>query len=95
MKSVHVTAYMLDPKFDKSIHSGEKINSAYAVITALSYHLGLDAGKDLGGLAKYKARPLARGWDLAVKPAHACIYLLEGTCTCSVHPPPNPTNIRL
>ncbi|XP_025763605.1 uncharacterized protein LOC109202521 [Oreochromis niloticus] len=57
MKPVHAAAYMLDPKYyDKGILSGEEINSAYAVITAMSDHLGLDKGKVLGSLAKYRTK---------------------------------------
>lgn len=47
---------MLDPKYDKGILSGEEINGAYAVITAMSDHLGLDKGKVLGSLAKYRTK---------------------------------------
>ncbi|KAL7384017.1 hypothetical protein ABVT39_022676 [Epinephelus coioides] len=39
MKPVHAAAYMLDPKYDKGILSGEEINGAYAVITAMADHL--------------------------------------------------------
>ncbi|CAI5681183.1 unnamed protein product [Oreochromis niloticus] len=57
MKPVHAAAYMLDPKYyDKGILSGEEINSAYVVITAMSDHLGLDKGKVLGSLAKYRTK---------------------------------------
>ena len=56
MKPVHAAAYMLDPKYDKGILSGEEINGAYAVITAMSDHLGLDKGKVLGSLAKYRTK---------------------------------------
>ena len=34
MKPVHAAAYMLDPKYDRGILSGEEINSAYALIKA-------------------------------------------------------------
>ena len=53
MKPVHAAAYMLNPKYDKDILSGEEINGTYAVVTAMSDHLGLDKGKVLGSLAKY------------------------------------------
>ena len=56
MKPVHAAAYMLDPKYDKGILSGEEINGAYVVITAMSDHLGLDKGKVLGSLAKYRTK---------------------------------------
>ncbi|CAI5689300.1 unnamed protein product [Oreochromis niloticus] len=56
MKPVHAAAYMLDPKYDNGILSGEEINGAYAVITAMSDHLGLDKGKVLGSLAKYQTK---------------------------------------
>ncbi|XP_033988379.1 uncharacterized protein LOC117484064 [Trematomus bernacchii] len=56
MKPVHAAAYMLDPKYDMGILSGEEINGAYAVITAMSDHLGLDKGKVLGSLAKYRTK---------------------------------------
>ena len=53
MKPVHAAAYMLNPKYDRDILSGEEINGTYAVVTAMSDHLGLDKGKVLGSLAKY------------------------------------------
>ncbi|KAJ4925101.1 hypothetical protein JOQ06_017838 [Pogonophryne albipinna] len=56
MKPVHAAAYMLDPKYDMGILSGEEINGAYRVITAMSDHLGLDKGKVLGSLAKYRTK---------------------------------------
>ena len=57
IKPVHAAAYMLDPKrYEKSILSGEEINRAYTVITSMSQHLGLDEGKVLGSLAKYRTK---------------------------------------
>ena len=57
MKPLHAAAYTLDPKmYEKSIVSGEEINRAYIVITIMSQHLGLDEGKFLGSLAKYRTK---------------------------------------
>ena len=56
MKPVHAAAYMLDPKYDRGLLSGEEVNGAYAVMTAMSDHLGLDKGKFLGSLAKYRTK---------------------------------------
>lgn len=56
MKPVHAAAYMLDPKYNRGILSGEEISGAYAVITTMSDHLGLDKGKVLGSLAKYRTK---------------------------------------
>ncbi|XP_060798111.1 uncharacterized protein LOC132900093 [Neoarius graeffei] len=56
VKPVHAAAYMLDPKYGQSMLSGEEINSAYSVFTALANHLSLDAGKVLGSLAKYRTK---------------------------------------
>ncbi|KAL0153896.1 hypothetical protein M9458_050817 [Cirrhinus mrigala] len=36
VKPIHAAAYMLDPKYEKSIISVEEISSAYAVITAIT-----------------------------------------------------------
>ncbi|RXN07090.1 hypothetical protein ROHU_032480 [Labeo rohita] len=63
VKPIHAAAYMLDPKYEKNILSVEEISSAYAVITAMSYHLGLDVGKVLGSLAKYRTKQGLWGWD--------------------------------
>ncbi len=63
MKPIHAAAYMLDPKYEKSILSVEEICSAYAVITAMSHRLGLDEGKVLGSLAKYRTRQGLWEWD--------------------------------
>lgn len=59
---VHEAAYMLDPKYDRAILSGEEINDAYGVITVMSDHLGLDKRKGLGSLANQSG-------------SHASIYL--------------------
>lgn len=56
VKPVHAAAYMLDPKYDRGILSGEEMNDAYSVITAISGHLGLDKGKVLGSLAKFRTK---------------------------------------
>lgn len=53
IKPVHAAAYMLDPKYDRSILSGEGINGIPVVITAISDHLCCDEGKVLDNLAKY------------------------------------------
>ncbi len=63
MKPVHAAAYMLDPKYEKSIHSVEEISIAYTVIAAMSHHLGLDEGKVLGSLAKYRTKQGLWEWD--------------------------------
>ncbi|KAK0131114.1 hypothetical protein N1851_034189 [Merluccius polli] len=60
MKPVHAAAYMLDPKYDRGILSGEEIDGAYAVIPAMSDHLGLDKGKVLGSLANKKVSDTVR-----------------------------------
>ncbi|KAG8013300.1 hypothetical protein GBF38_021598 [Nibea albiflora] len=56
MKPVHAAAYMLDPKYDRSILSEEEISGAYAAITNMSGYLGLDEDKVLGSLAKYRTK---------------------------------------
>ncbi len=63
MKPIHAAAYMLDPKYEKSILSVEDICSAYAVITAMSHRLGLDEGRVLGSLAKYRTKQGLWEWD--------------------------------
>ncbi|XP_052452890.1 uncharacterized protein LOC128013739 [Carassius gibelio] len=63
MKPIHAAAYMLDPKYEKSILSVEEIRSAYSVITAMSRRLGLDEGKVLGSLAKYRTKQGLWEWD--------------------------------
>ncbi|KAL1268259.1 hypothetical protein QQF64_033622 [Cirrhinus molitorella] len=63
MKPIHAAAYMLDPKYEKSILSVEESNSAYTVISAMSHHLGLDVGKVLGSLAKYRTKQGLWEWD--------------------------------
>lgn len=55
-KPLHTAAFMLDPKYDGGVLSGEEVSSAYGVITTLSDHLGLDSGKVLGSLAKYRTK---------------------------------------
>lgn len=54
---------MLDPKHEKSILSAEEISSAYTVISAMSHHQGLDEGKVLGSLAKYRTKQGLWEWD--------------------------------
>ncbi|RXN06113.1 hypothetical protein ROHU_033008 [Labeo rohita] len=63
VKPIHAAAYMLDPKYEKSILPVEEISSAYTVITAMSHHLGLDEGKVLGSLAKYRTKQGLWEWD--------------------------------
>lgn len=41
IKPDYEAAYMVDPKYEKSILSGEEINRAYTFITAMSHHLDL------------------------------------------------------
>ncbi|XP_042362854.1 uncharacterized protein LOC121958063 isoform X2 [Plectropomus leopardus] len=57
IKPIHAAAYMLDPKHvGQQTLSGEQINSAYYVISNLSHHLNLDAGKVLGSFARFSAK---------------------------------------
>ncbi|KAI5613877.1 zinc finger BED domain-containing protein 1-like [Silurus asotus] len=63
MKSIHAAAYMLDPKYEKSILTAEEINGAYSVISAMSHHLGLDEGEVFSSLAKYCTKQGLWEWD--------------------------------
>ncbi|XP_060948820.1 uncharacterized protein LOC133026025 [Limanda limanda] len=57
VKPIHAAAYMLDPKYvGQQTLSGEQINSAYYVISNLSHHLNLDAGKVLASFARFSAK---------------------------------------
>jgi hypothetical protein len=85
----------------KSILSGAEINKAYGVITTLSRHLGLNAVKVLGSLAKYTSKQGHRDgdaiwqWCQLISSATwwkgLCGY--EALSPCCLHHPPNPTNI--